>query len=263
MENLFNYYIKTEDFLFKYAKGEPEIKEREFHHFNEFVFFIEGKSYLISKNVQQELTPGSVIMIPKEHFHQFRVSEPQNYVRCVLGFYDDSEMDRLLREIMNAIKVIVAPKKEVLSVFENLIEIVKSDLSDEEKRIFIKTSIVQLLIYFKKYDCDTISKSVNLSQVVSNALGIIDEKYTEKLTLKYIAQKLYISESTLSHKFSKELNISVYRYITQKRLSFAHNLILHGETLTNAALRSGFNDYSCFYRLYNKSYKARNSNTNE
>ncbi len=255
MENLFEYYMETDDFHFKYAKGNPAVKEREFHDYDEFVFFVQGNTYFISKDIQQKLVPGNIIMIPKEHFHQFCVSEPENYVRCILGFNETSEIRGLLSETMDTIKVIAVPKEDVLSVFENLIEVIKSDLSEEEKGLFIKASIVQLLIYFKKYDCDTISKSVNISQVVSKALGIIDEKFTQKLSLKDIAKSLYISESTLSHKFNKELNISVYHYITQKRLFFAHNLISHGETLTNAAFRSGFNDYSCFYRLYKKYYK--------
>ena len=70
---------------------------------------------------------------------------------------------------------------------------------------------------------------------------------------------LYVSPSTLSHKFSKELKISVYQYITKKRLSVAHKLIKQGESLKNAALSSGFNDYSCFYRLYKKYYKKTNA----
>ena len=80
------------------------------------------------------------------------------------------------------------------------------------------------------------------------------ENYTENLSVESIAKRLYISSSTLSHKFKKELRISVYQYITKKRLSAAHDLIRGGETLTNAALKSGFNDYSCFYRLYKKYY---------
>ena len=94
-----------------------------------------------------------------------------------------------------------------------------------------------------------------LPRLEKSSLDIIDEKYTENLSVENIANLLYVSPSTLSHKFSKELNISVYQYITKKRLSVAHELIWQGESLKNAALDSGFNDYSCFYRLYRKYYK--------
>ena len=259
MEKLFEYYIETDTFHFKYAKGEPAVKEQEFHDYNEFVMFISGNSFLSSKNIQQELSHGSIILIPKEHFHQFHVSEPEKYVRCILGFRETPEIYKLVHEVMDMIKVIVAPDENVVSVFDNLIAIVKSELTDEEKILFIRASLTHLLIYLKQHTSETIIKSVNLSPVVYYALDIIDEKYTENLSVEYIANLLYVSPSTLSHKFSKELKISVYQYITKKRLSVAHKLIKQGESLKSAALSSGFNDYSCFYRLYKKYYKKTNA----
>ena len=50
MENLFEYYIGTDKLHYKYAKGEPSAKGQEFHDYNEFVFFIKGQSFFVSKN---------------------------------------------------------------------------------------------------------------------------------------------------------------------------------------------------------------------
>ena len=102
--------------------------------------------------------------------------------------------------------------------------------------------MVQLLIFLKQSPVKAISKNINLSPTVSDALAIIDEKYAENLSIEDIAESLFISPSTLSHKFSREMNISIYRYITKKRLSVAHGLISSGESMTSAALNSGFND---------------------
>lgn len=234
METSFEYFIETDIFHFKYAKGEPAVKEQEFHDYNEFVLFISGNSFLSSKNIRQELTPGSIILIPKEHFHQFYVSKPEKYVRCILGFRETSEFYTLVHEVMDILKVIVTPDENVVSVFDNLIKIVKSKLSKEEKILFIRASLIQLLIYLKHHTYEIISKSNNLSPIVNYALDIIDEKYAENLSVKSIANTLYVSPSTLSHKFSKELNISLYQYIIKKRLSVAHELINQGESLKNA-----------------------------
>ncbi len=254
MKQLFEYYIKTDQFYFKYAKGEPAAKGQEFHDYSEFVFFISGSSFLISKNIQQELVPGSLVLIPKETFHQFCVKQPETYIRCILGFRETRELSGLVSDIMNKIKVISAPDEKVISVFEGLMEIVKSELTYEEKVLYIQSSFVQLLIYLKIKPFAAISDNVSISPIVRQALTVIDEKYNENLSLKSIAEMLHVSPSTLSHKFSKELNISVYRYIVKKRLCIAHNLICSGESFTNAAINSGFCDYSCFYRLYKKYY---------
>lgn len=254
MEQLFEYYIETENYHLKYAKGAPAVKDREFHDYNEFVFFISGKSFLVSKNIRQELTSGSIVMIPQEQYHQFFVRQPEEYVRCILGFRKTSENHKLVSDVMKSINVIAVPDKNILAEFEGLIEIIKSALSREEKEMYIQAALVHLLIYLKLHPFEQTAQSSDISPTVSRALDMIDENYTENLSVESIAKRLYISSSTLSHKFKKELRISVYQYITKKRLSAAHDLIRGGETLTNAAWKSGFNDYSCFYRLYKKYY---------
>lgn len=252
---MFEYYIAEEDIHFKYAKGEPSLKGREFHDYNELVFFIDGKSRLISKNIQQQLECGSIVIIPQEHFHQFCVTEPQNYVRCILGFGKKSELSELICNVLDTIKVISVPEERIVRVFENMIEIIKCDLGNKEKVLFIRSSLIQLLVYFRQNCGNVIEKGTSLSPTVSKALNIIDEKYNESLSVEDIANLLYISSSSLSHKFRSELNISVYQYISKKRLMEAHKLIKNGETLSRAAEKCGFSDYSCFYRLYKKYYK--------
>lgn len=254
MDNGFEYYTQTKYFHCKYAKGAPSAKGTEFHNYNEFVFFIKGSSFLVSENIQLELNQGSVVLIPKEHFHRFCISQPENYVRCILGFCPTEEIDEITDEIFNTIKVITLPDKKIISAFLNLTDIMKGDISSRERNLFVQSSLIQLLIYLKQNNLKTIIKNTEVSPEVKGALKIIDEKYAEKLTVDSIAKMLYISPSTLAHKFSKELKISVYLYITKKRLSMAHELIMQGKPTTKAALYSGFNDYSCFYRLYKKYY---------
>lgn len=250
---MFEYYIETDYLHLKYAKGAPAVQGQEFHNYNEFVLFLSGNAFFISKNIQQNLTNGSLVIIPKEHFHDFRVEHPENYERLILGFRNIPEIDRLICDVMNNIKIVPSPDEKTISLFKNLIHIVTSDISDEDKKLFIHSSLIQLLIYLKQNTSGQISKSVNLSPEVSQALSIIDEKYHENLSVKSIADMLFLSPSTLSHKFSKELNISIYRYITKKRLMEAHKLIReNNETLSSAAIKCGFCDYSCFYRLYKK-----------
>ena len=256
MENLFEYYFEAENFHLKYAKGEPSVKEQEFHDYNEFVFFMNGTGTFISKNIQHELIPDSIIMIPREHFHQFCISQPQDYVRLILGFRENSENSELVNEVMDRIKIVVKPDKKISLLFLDLAEIIKSYLCDKEKKMFIEASLIQLLIYLKQSNSKVVDKSLNLSPLVMSALNIIDEKYHEHLSVDRIASLLYISPSTLAHKFKKELNISIYRYITKKRLSVAHELIKSGESLTYSAFNCGFRDYSCFYRLYKKYYDS-------
>ena len=76
MQDLFEYYIEDKLFHLKYAKGKPSIIGKEFHNYNEIIFFIKGKADFISANIQKELQNGYIVVIPEEHFHQFSIKEP-------------------------------------------------------------------------------------------------------------------------------------------------------------------------------------------
>ena len=56
----------------------------------------------------------------------------------------------------------------------------------------------------------------------------------------------------LSSSFKKELNIPIYQYISKRRILSVLKLAEAGESYAKAAVDSGFNDYSCFYRIYKK-----------
>ena len=252
MEKLFEYYIENDLIHVKYAKGMPARRDTEFHDYSEFVYFINGNSFFISKNLQQKLSSKSVIMIPQENYHQFVVRDAENYTRCILGFRKSSEIGRLADEVMNGIKIISQPDKSITDIFDGLAEIMASNFNDDDKLIFAKASLMQLLVRIKQNAPD-IRDSVP-DTLVSRAIDIIDARYSEKLSVDLLAGLLYVSPSTLSHKFKEELNISVYRYVTKKRLSAAHGIISQGESITSASAKCGFSDYSCFYRLYKKYY---------
>ena len=252
MDDKFSYELKFGSLYLKYAKGAPSVTNQEFHYHHEFVFFLNGSAYFVSKDIQQKLTENSLIVIPKEQFHQFRVSDPSQYTRLILGFSDDPEMEALIENVMTQIKVISTPGAKVLDIFGNLTQIVKSELTDEEKALFIKSSLIQLLIYLKYDRSQPIQQNINISPLVQRAITYIDTHYAEKLTIDSIAQQLYVSTSSLAHKFSCELGISIYRYISKKRLLEVHKLVEQGDSPTSAATKCGFGDYSCYYRIYKK-----------
>lgn len=255
MNDLFEYYINDEHFHLKYAKGKPSLIGREFHNYDEIVFFIDGTANFISANIQKELQYGNVVVIPKEQFHQFCIENSEQYVRCIIGFRDIPELKDLITQTMDLVKIIVNPNEKIIDTFNNLIDIAKSNISENEKRLYLKSALTQLLIYLKSTRHNIIFNKQTLSDTVVKALDIIDKNYGSNLSIDYLAKKIHTSPSTLAHKFSKELNISIYRYITKKRLSEAHKRIENGETNIQAALNCGFSDYSCFYRLYKKYYQ--------
>jgi len=82
----------------------------------------------------------------------------------------------------------------------------------------------------------------------------IETNYHMHLTLGDLARQFYVSESTVSHLFKQKMGVSLYHYVTQRRLIAAKNLILEGAPLEAVAEQIGFSDYSSFYRAFKGEY---------
>ena len=258
---MFEYYVTAGNCHLKYAKGRPAVTGREFHSYDEIVLFLEGNAQLVSKNIQLQLTPGSMILIPREQFHQFVVTDHPSYTRCILGFGDAPQMEPLVRQIMTEVMVLPTPPTQAKAVFETLIQAVQKELPPAEQQLLLQSAVTQLLLVQKLSRGDAIRRYVTVSATTQEALQHIDSHLDCELRLDTIAQTLGVSVSTLSHRFRKDLSISVYRYISEKRLSAVRQYIQQGIPLAAAAAKSGFKDYSGFFRLYKSHYGENPSDT--
>jgi len=85
-------------------------------------------------------------------------------------------------------------------------------------------------------------------------IAYIENHLSEKITLKSTATDFYISERSVSRLFSEKMDVSFYRYVTQRRLIAAKVLILNGEPLESIGEQVGFVDYSTFYRAFKQAF---------
>ena len=76
----------------------------------------------------------------------------------------------------------------------------------------------------------------------------------KKITLADTARQFLVSESTIDQLFRKRMKASFYHFVTQRRLIAAKTELLEGATAEQAAARTGFGDYSTFYRAFRREY---------
>lgn len=259
MAELFEVYIRTGVGHVKFARGTPAVSGREFHDYDEMVLFLKGDARFLSPKIQLKLEPGMIIMIPKEQFHQFCVNTPETYLRCILGFSADGALGQLVRSTMGQVAVLPRATDSMRAVFELLMRAAKAGLAGQEAELLLQSAVTQLLMSWKLSTHAPIVERVQISPVTQQALTYIDAHLARPLGLAHIARACNVSVSTLAHRFCAELKISVYRYITEKRLSSVRQLTEQGLSLSEAAQRSGFSDYTGFYRLYRKKYGKRPS----
>ncbi len=251
--NNFEYYIETPTFHCKYAKGKPAVSGREFHEYDEIVMFLGGSVKFVSKEIQTDLKPLDIIWISKEQFHQFIVAKEDSYTRLIVAIKKDSPLISILRNMIDGV-FITNQNDNTKNIFNNLISAMTSPYSEKEKHLLLDALITQLVFERKKVESVCIKSVSDPSSIISRAISYIDANLNHSLSVKKIAYELHVSESTLSHKFKKELHISVYHYITEKRLSVARQYVSSGYSIGSAVILSGFKDYGNFYRICKSRY---------
>lgn len=79
----------------------------------------------------------------------------------------------------------------------------------------------------------------------------IDEHCTEDLTLDAVAQLAGFSKYHFTRLFKQFTNITFYKYVTQKRIAYAEQLLINPNlSITEIALQSGFSNQSAFIRMF-------------
>lgn len=115
---------------------------------------------------------------------------------------------------------------------------------------------ITLLTQIKRatYDRSSHTLVAEKPELLDRIMAFIEQNYAQNITIEKIAQEFFVSSSTISHLFKQKLGISLYRFITQRRLIAAKNLIEKGQLLEEVALQTGFRDYSSFYRAFKQEY---------
>lgn len=247
MKELFADYIKTDGITFKHARGPSVASGKEFHMFHEIILFLEGDAELITEHFHIRLQPNSLIVIPKETFHQVVINgDKNNYYRCLFNFDDITTLRPIIENSMHRQTVIHADRH---------IEYLFGLLTDgrDNKDLLLPSVLSLLLSEIPLHSAQKLSDT-SQNSTISAALHYINEHLCEDIRIDAIAKRCNTSPSSLSHTFKAEMNISIHQFIIKKRLIAAHQKIKSGESTYEAAISSGFNDYSGFYKQYKKMF---------
>ena len=91
------------------------------------------------------------------------------------------------------------------------------------------------------------------NQRIKEILSYIREHFTEKITLDEIAKHLHLSTNECCRFFKKNMNCTLFEYITEYRLSKSMELLEHTDLpVSQIAYESGFGSSSYFIEKFRK-----------
>ncbi|MBO5927721.1 MAG: helix-turn-helix transcriptional regulator, partial [Clostridia bacterium] len=103
----------------------------------------------------------------------------------------------------------------------------------------------------------------NKVNMIRDAIEYIRENFTKKIVIDELASHLHFSKGYLSHTFKKVTGCSIIEFLNLVRCQNARVLLLDNYSVSEAALSSGFTEFSYFTRVFKKTMGVLPSNANK
>lgn len=240
------------------------------HDFYEIYFFLSGS---VSYNIESRsyrLSPGDILLIAPHELHQPVFSpEKQSYERYVLwvnanflpqfstpGQDVTSCFNTGGDERTNLIRPDGVTREFLTYLLQQLIR--EQDSSEFGAEMYSLSCLAQILVLVNRTALRAgraPESRENTDSTVYRILSHINEHYYEDLTLDFLANEFFISKYHLSREFNRVVGTSVHRYIIQKRLIMARQMMAAGVSTSEVCQHCGFGDYSNFYRAFKSEYQ--------
>ena len=255
--------------IFRYK--DAYLKEVALHHhdFYEVYFFLSGNVQYNIESRSYLLTPGDVLLISPMELHQPMFgSEHREYERIVLwidkqfleGFILSGQnltacFDTTVPGHTNLLRPEGVARQYLTFLLENLM--VEVDSEDPYSDMAALSLLAQVLVALNRLAKQSAGEENKSGQdaTVYSVLSYINEHYSENLTLDDLANKFFISKYHLAREFQRLVGTSVHRYIVQKRLVMAKQMLSAGRPSSEVYQNCGFGDYSNFYRAFKAEYQ--------
>ena len=255
--------------VFRYK--DAYLKEVALHHhdFYEVYFFLSGNVQYSIESRSYLLTPGDVLLISPMELHQPMFgSEQREYERVVLwidkqfleGFNRPGEdftacFDTGKPNHSNLLRPEGVNRQFLMFLLEQLIS--ENSSKEPYQEITALSYLAQVLVLLNRLALQQRrEESVTVpDSTVYNVLSYINEHYNESLSLDDLANRFFISKYHLSREFQRLVGTSVHRYIVQKRLVMAKQMLSAGKPSSEVYQSCGFGDYSNFYRAFRAEYQ--------
>lgn len=240
------------------------------HSFYEIVFCNGGNVQYMLGNDRYQVQKGDVILIAPGVSHRplFIENNEEPYERYALWLNADffrnamekyPELDFAFRQCEKRdcflLRTTPATWSGLNSGFHSIW------LESKNKKIgwqaIVSASALALMAHISRtlYYMDIAIPPLKQNTMIEEIYRYIDLHLAEKISLEDVANQFFVSKSSISHAFRKQLGVSFYQCVIQRRLIAAKNLILQGTPLKIVWQQCGFADYSSFYRLFKKEYE--------
>lgn len=253
-------------FAIAHLYKEEKTMKMHLHDCYELYYSISGGKQFLIGNTIYEIQPGDVFVINQYETHSLTQIDTQVHERIVISI-DPEYIKKISTEQTSLATCFTLRDKKYghrLSLSKEqrqrfLYLINKILLHNEyghdiiEQAAFMELMVLVNKVFYTQQYALIAEPSQNQYNVqVQEILEYINKKLTQALTLDDLAQHFYLSKSYICRIFKNSTGVTINKYITARRINIAKALLAEGTSVTEACIKSGYNDYSNFIKAFTK-----------
>jgi AraC-like DNA-binding protein len=241
--------------------------EMHSHDFYELYFFMGGEASYIIENGHYKLAKGDVLLISPANLHQLDVDDSGHYYERIVLWINPHFLEKLSTPTTDLsfpfsyctkLRNHLIRDQQLSNFLEtHLLSLLSADKNEQfGDDIEARTLLQRILLEISRYlqgNKEGLQKP-DVNPTIVKTMDYIDEHLTENLSLQRLAETLFIDKYYLSHLFKKETNTTPHQYILKKRLLLSKRYIEEGSPIREVYQKSGFADYTHFFRAFKQEY---------
>ena len=261
-------YLHSDFRLFYLTDSNKKEFDFHYHDFYKVLIFLSGNAGYNVEGKYFDLQPDDVLLVSAGEIHRPVIHSNTPYERIVVylsrNFFekykeDDFDLFYCFQEAKAAGSSLIRVVEAVRPRFAALSRELSLSCQDRDFAgpLYRRIKFLEYLILLNRslLNRDTACiRATGFNETILNIMNYINEHINEDLDIETIAEHFYLTRYYIMHLFKAETDITIGKYITEKRLFTARKLIRNGSSVTDACYQSGFRNYSAFYRAYKNKY---------
>ena len=256
--------LSSQTFSVAHLYKEQKTMDMHIHDCYEVYYSISGGKQFLIDNKFYCVAPGDLFIINQFESHTLSNIDSDSHERIILNLHpsfvkalstEATNLDDCFSNHPYSFKHKISLSKESQKRFLYHID----KLASAEGfgcDIIQRATILELLVMLNRLSTSNVAENVatnyTLNHQVDEILAYINQNLSQPITMQTLTEHFFMSSSYLCRIFKKATGTTVGKYITARRITIARALLSEGCSVTQAYERSGFTDYSSFFKTFTR-----------
>lgn len=256
--------LKTKTFSVVRQRKEDKTLDMHIHDCYEMYFAISGDLQFLISNRIYPIHAGDLFVINPYESHKLICPAGVNPERLVINLHPEyvrslstekTNLDHcfMIRDPGFEHRLFLNPDQQrwLLATVDKLLS-----AEGYGQDLYEKAAMLELLVtvnhLYQSQCADLRFPATARDQLMRDILTFINQNITDTVSIQALSERFFISPSYLCRLFKLHMGTTIGKYVTAQRIALAKSMLENGSNVSEAYERSGFTDYSSFYKAFKR-----------